>query len=189
VFGVFDDIHRQPKGVGSSARLDFPPYGGLENVGLPGLLPSPGRCPDSGIRGEYTNGRGRTGPWDGPAGRVMGPELKDVLSHGLDRLLSVLVITDDDVEAQNRVTLSALPADENGPIPKVTFKQRPTDRADAAEPRVHGRKAAELLRGAGREKVYRDRLGAADPATSNPRCGWARRSATRRRPARRGRAR
>ena len=39
-------------------------------------------------------------------------------------MLNVLVITDDDVEAQNRVVRSSLPADEQGPIPKVIFKHR-----------------------------------------------------------------
>jgi hypothetical protein len=29
--------------------------------------------------------------------------------HGMNRLLNILVITDEDVEAQNRVVLSALP--------------------------------------------------------------------------------
>ncbi|TCC50917.1 GMC family oxidoreductase [Kribbella capetownensis] len=156
VFGVFGDYTGNPKGVGSSARLDYPPYGGLENVGLPPALAAfAGTLSDSGIRGHYKNGRGRTGPWDGPAGRVMGPELKEVLSHGMDRLLSVLVITDDDVEAQNRVTLSALPADENGPIPKVTFKQRQRTARTLRNREFMARKAAELLRGAGAEKVYR----------------------------------
>ncbi|MFI7062683.1 GMC oxidoreductase [Kribbella sp. NPDC050124] len=156
VFGVFDDYTGNPKGVGSSARLDYPPYGGLENVGLPpALMAFSATLSDSGIRGQYKNGRGRSGPWDGPAGRVMGPELKEVLSHGLDRLLSVLVITDDDVEAQNRVTLSALPADENGPIPKVTFKQRQRTARTLRNREFMARKAAELLRGAGARKVYR----------------------------------
>ncbi|WP_328522381.1 GMC oxidoreductase [Kribbella sp. NBC_00359] len=156
VFGVFDDYTGNPKGVGSSARLDYPPYGGLEKVGLPPALAAfAGTLSDSGIRGQYKNGRGRTGPWDGPAGRVMGPELKEVLSHGLDRLLSVLVITDDDVEAQNRVTLSALPADENGPIPKVTFKQRRRTARTLRNREFMARKAAELLRGAGAKKVHR----------------------------------
>ncbi|HEY0620125.1 MAG TPA: GMC oxidoreductase [Kribbella sp.] len=156
MIGSFDDYTGNPKGVGSSARLDYPPYGGLENVGLPPALSAfAGTLSDSGIRGQYKNGRGKTGPWDGPAGRVMGPELKELMAGGIDKLLTVLVITDDDVEAQNRVTLSALPADENGPIPKVTFKQRKRTARTLKNREFMARKAAELLRGAGAKKVYR----------------------------------
>ena len=156
MIGSFDDYTGNPKGVGSSARLDFPPYGGLENVGLPPALNAfSATLSDSGIRGQYKNGRGKTGPWDGPAGRVMGPELKELMAGGIDHLLSVLVITDDDVEAQNRVTTSALPADENGPIPKVTFKQRKRTPRTLRNREFMARKAAQLLRGAGAKKVYR----------------------------------
>jgi choline dehydrogenase-like flavoprotein len=156
MIGSFDEYTGNPKGVGSSARLDYPPYGGLENVGLPPALSAfAGSLSDSGIRGQYKNGRGKTGPWDGPAGRVMGPELKELMAGGIDKLLTVLVITDDDVEAQNRVTLSALPADENGPIPKVTFKQRKRTVRTLKNREFMARKAAQLLRGAGAKKVYR----------------------------------
>ncbi|MPZ94296.1 MAG: GMC family oxidoreductase [Propionibacteriales bacterium] len=156
MIGSFDDDTGTPKGVGSSARLDFPPYGGLENVGLPPALNAfATTLSDSGIRGQYTNGRGMTGPWDGPAGRLMGPELKELVAGGLDRLLSVLVITDDDVEPDNRVTLSALPADENGPIPKVSFQHRERTARTTRNREFMARKAAELLRGAGAKKVYR----------------------------------
>lgn len=156
LIGSFDDYTGSSKGVGSSARLDFPPYGGLENVGLPPAIQAfSANLSDSGIRGQYTNGRGPTGPWDGPAGRVMGPELKELLAGGIDRLLNILVITDDDVEADNRVTLSALPADENGPIPKVTFRHRQRTDRTLRNREVMARKAAELLRGAGAKKVYR----------------------------------
>ncbi|HEY0472938.1 MAG TPA: GMC oxidoreductase [Kribbella sp.] len=156
MIGSFDEYTGNPKGVGSSARLDYPPYGGLENVGLPPALSAfAGSLSDSGIRGQYKNGRGKTGPWDGPAGRVRGPELKELMAGGIDKLLTVLVITDDDVEAQNRVTLSALPADENGPIPKVTFKQRKRTVRTLKNREFMARKAAQLLRGAGAKKVYR----------------------------------
>ncbi|WP_026454137.1 GMC family oxidoreductase N-terminal domain-containing protein [Saccharomonospora iraqiensis] len=156
VVGSFDEYTGNPKGVGSAARLDFPPYGGLENVGLPPALNGFATAlSDSGIRGEYTNGRGPTGPWDGPAGRLMGPELKDLVAGGLDRLLSVLVITDDDVERDNRVVPSALPADENGPIPKISFPHRERTRRTTRNREFMARKAAELLRGAGARQVYR----------------------------------
>ncbi|SFO89344.1 Choline dehydrogenase [Amycolatopsis arida] len=156
VIGAFDDYTGHSKGVGSSARLDHPPYGGLENVGLPPALTAFSTAlSDSGIRGHYTNGRGPTGPWDGPGGRLPGPELKELLRHGVDRLLAILVITDDDVEPDNRVTLSALPADENGPIPKVVFQHRRRSARTNRNREFMARKAAEVLRGAGARKVYR----------------------------------
>ncbi|HEY8526311.1 MAG TPA: GMC oxidoreductase [Acidimicrobiales bacterium] len=156
VIGRFDEDTGNSKGVGSSARCDFPGYGGLENVGLPPALQAFSfTLSDSGIRGHYRNGRGATGPWDGPAGRVIGPELKDVLAGNADKLLNVLVITDDDVEAQNRVTLSALPADAHGPVAKVQFHQRRRTARTLANREFLVRKAVELLRGAGARAVYR----------------------------------
>ncbi len=156
LIGLFDKDTRSSKGVGSSARVDFPGRGGLENVGLPPALEAfTMGFSDSGIRGQYTNGPDLRGLWDGPAGRMYGEELKDAMINGIDRLLNVLVITDDDVEAQNRVTLSAFPADEHGPVAKVEFHQR------ARSPRTHANReflanqAAKLLRGAGAKKVIR----------------------------------
>jgi choline dehydrogenase-like flavoprotein len=156
VVGRFDEDTGNSKGVGSSARCDFPGRGGLENVGLPPALEAFSlTLSDSGIRGHYGNGRGATGPWDGPAGRLIGPELKEALAGNADRLLNVLVITDDDVEADNRVTLSALPADSNGPAPKVQFHPRQRSARTLANREFLVGKAVELLRGAGARDVYR----------------------------------
>ena len=75
------------------------------------------------------------------------------------------MITDDDVEAQNRVTLSSVfPADEHGPVPKVTFKQRQRSARTLRNREFLANKAAELLRAAGATKVHPHRLAAADPA-------------------------
>ncbi|MDV6013708.1 GMC family oxidoreductase N-terminal domain-containing protein [Haloechinothrix sp. LS1_15] len=156
ITGVFDEPTGSSKGPGSAARLDYPPYGGLENVGLPPALQAfATTLSDSGIRGQYTNGRGMTGPWDGAAGRIMGPEFKDLLDGGLDNLLNVLVITDDDVEPQNRVVPSAFPADEHGPVAKVSFPRRSRSARTNRNREFLARKATELLRGAGARKVYR----------------------------------
>jgi choline dehydrogenase-like flavoprotein len=155
VFGVFDTPTGSSKGVGSSARCDFPGQGGLENVGLPpGLQAFSMNFSDSGIRGAYTNGRGPTGPWDGQAGRILGPDLKRILSH-VDQLLNVLVITDDDVEAQNRVTLSAINADEHGPVAKVEFHARQRSARTLRNREHMAAKAAELVRAAGAREVFR----------------------------------
>lgn len=156
LIGSSDRYTGSSKGVGSSARLDWPGHGGLENVGLPPAIQAfSATLSDSGIRGQYDNGHGVTGPWDGPAGRVIGPELRDLLQGGVDNLLNTLVITDDDVEPDNRVTLSALPADEHGPVPKVVFRQFQRSARTRRNREFLARKAAELLRGAGAKKVYR----------------------------------
>ncbi|NEE02255.1 GMC family oxidoreductase N-terminal domain-containing protein [Phytoactinopolyspora halotolerans] len=156
MIGLFDERTESSKGAASAARADFPGRGGMENVGLtPGLQQFAAVFSDSGIRGHHTNGRAPKGPWDGPAGRMIGPELKDALMNGIDRLLNILVITDDDVEAHNRVTLSALPADEHGPVPKVRFHQRRRSARTLANREFVARKAAEVLRAAGARKVVR----------------------------------
>jgi len=154
--GLFDKDTDSSKGPASAARAEFPGHGGMENIGLgPALQAFAMQLSDSGSRGFYTNGRGMTGPWDGPAGRPIGPELKDALMNGVNRLLNILVITDDDVEAQNRVTLSALPADEHGAVPKVTFQQFNRTARTLANRELLTRKAAQILRGAGARKVFR----------------------------------
>jgi choline dehydrogenase-like flavoprotein len=88
-----------------------------------------------------------TGPWDGRTGRVLGPELKDALLNGINRLVSVLLLTADDVEPDNRVVLSGLPvADEHG---RTRSRRTSADRDHLA------RRATELLRRAGARTVYR----------------------------------
>ena len=154
--GLFDKATDSSRGAASAARAEFPGRGGMENIGLgPALQAFAMQLSDSGARGFYTNGRGFTGPWDGPSGRPIGPELKDALQNGIDRLLNILILTDDDVEAQNRVVLSALPADEHGPVPKVIFRPRNRTARTLANREFLVRKATEILRGAGASKVFR----------------------------------
>lgn len=157
VVGLFNRTTNSSKGAASSARADFPGYGGLENVGLgPAVQAFSMAYSASGVRGQYTNGRGYTGGWDGPAGRVMGPELKDALSNGVDRLLNVLVITADDVQAQNRITRSPImPADEHGPVARPTLDFTARTAQTVARRHHLANRAAEILRGAGATKVYR----------------------------------
>ncbi|GAA2608197.1 GMC family oxidoreductase [Actinomadura fulvescens] len=156
IIGLFDDDIGATKGPGSAARCDFPGRGGLEHIGQPpGLQAFALTFSDSGVRGHYDNGRGTLGPWDGPAGRLIGPELKDAFGNGANRMLTLIVNTDDDVEPQNRVTLSAFPADEHGPVPRVRVARRNRSRR-THENREHiVRRAAELARGAGARRVYR----------------------------------
>ncbi|MBW8483168.1 GMC family oxidoreductase N-terminal domain-containing protein [Actinomadura parmotrematis] len=156
VTGLFDGDTGNSRGPSSAARCDFPGHGALENIGLtPAMQAFVMNMSDSGLRGRYRNGRGLTGNWDGRTGRVAGAELKEVLTHGVDRLLNVLILTDDDVEAHNRVTRSVLPPDAHGPVPKVVFRSRERTRRTLANREFLARKAADLLRGAGAKRVYR----------------------------------
>jgi choline dehydrogenase-like flavoprotein len=155
VVGIFDRYTGNSKGPQSSARTDYPGYGALENVGLgPALQAFTMTFSESGIRGVYDNGRGSTGPWDGPSGRVLGPELKDALCNGIDRMLNVMVVTDDDVLPGNRVTVSSLPVDPNGAPPRVDI-QRVRSARTQRNREFLARRAVELLRGAGARTVYR----------------------------------
>jgi choline dehydrogenase-like flavoprotein len=155
VIGVMPHYTGSSKGPGSSARVDFPGHGGLENVGLPpGLQTYSATFSDGGVNDVYLNGHPKTAGVDGN-GRRVGNALKRLLSD-IDRLLNVLVITDDDVEAQNRVTLSsALPPDEHGPVPRVEFHYRNRTARTQRNREFLVRKAIALLKGAGAKEVYR----------------------------------
>jgi choline dehydrogenase-like flavoprotein len=153
--GLFDEETDSSKGPDSAARADFPGRGGMENVGLgPANEGISVALSDSGIRGAYDAGAGPTGPWDGKAGRPLGAELKEVLGD-VDRLLNVLILTDDDVEAQNRVELSVFPPDEHGPVPRVRMAKRQRSARTRANREFLAARGAELLRAAGARKVIR----------------------------------
>jgi choline dehydrogenase-like flavoprotein len=107
------------------------------------------------MAGYYTNGAPGGPAGSLSVGRRIGKDLRELLRN-VDRLLNVLVITDDDVEAQNRVTLSnQLPADEHGPVPRVEFHQRSRSRRTLANREYLARRAVQLLKKAGAQKIYR----------------------------------
>ena len=155
VIGVMPEYTGSSKGVGSSARADFPGHGGLENVGLPPAIQAfSANFSDAGIDGAYDNGDGFAGGADA-VGRQVGSKLSKLIGN-LDNLLNILVITDDDVEASNRVTLSsAYPPDEHGPVAKVRFDHRNRSARTKANREFVTRKAVDLLRAAGATEVIR----------------------------------
>lgn len=153
--GVFDEYTGNSKGASSAARVDFPGRGALEQVGLPPALEGFAMgFSDSGVRGVYDNGRPLTGSWDGLAGRVYGADLKAVLSD-VDRLVNVLVLTDDDVEPDDRVVRSLFPQDEHGPVPRVRIKGRERSARTLANREFLANRAGEILRAAGARRVLR----------------------------------
>jgi choline dehydrogenase-like flavoprotein len=156
LIGVLPRYTGSSKGPGSAARCDFPGRGGLENVGLPPALQAfSATFSDAGIAGHYDNDVGLSKAGAKTLGRLVGPDLRRALRN-IDRLLNVLVITDDDVEAHNRVTLSTiLPADEMGPVPRVEFHQRARSRRTRRNREYLAKKAARLLKAAGAREIHR----------------------------------
>jgi choline dehydrogenase-like flavoprotein len=157
VIGLMPYYTGSSRGPGSSARCDYPGRGGLENVGLPPALQAfSATFSDSGIAGRYDNGAGVGAAGADSLGRRVGNDLRALLGHGVDRLLNVLVITDDDVEAQNRVSQSTqLPPDEHGPLPRVEVHQRSRSRRTRENRRFLVGEAVRLLRAAGATRVLR----------------------------------
>jgi choline dehydrogenase-like flavoprotein len=77
----------------------------------------------------------------------------------LDRLVNLVVITDDDVQPDNRVTLSSTaPPDEHGLIPQVTLNGRTRTARTRENREFLVARAVQLLRAAGATEVYRMNL-------------------------------
>jgi len=155
VVGVMPGDIGTSKGPGSGARADFPGRGSLEGAGGgPAIVALATNLSDSGMAGLYDNGApvGTAGA-DG-VGRVVGVELKKLLGD-VDRLLPILVITDDDVEARNRVSLSASARDEHGPIARVEVRNRQRSIRTTANREFLAGRAVELARAAGAVAVFR----------------------------------
>lgn len=144
------------RGPGSNARVDFPGYGGMEQfAGTSAFTASSATLSDAGIAGFYDNGVHDQGSGADVVGRLVGPELRAVMSD-IDRILIAIVITDDDVESQNRVTLSsAFPPDEHGQVPRIEVHQRARTARTVRNREFLSRQAVNLLRAAGATRVYR----------------------------------
>jgi len=156
VIGVMPFDTGSSRGPASAARADFPGIGALENVGLPPALQAlTASYSDNGIRGAYDLGLAESGAWTGKPGRMAGTELKETLSN-VNRLLNILVLTDDDVEQRNKVSLSPIfPADEHGRVPRVEIEKRRRSARTVENRRKLADRAARILKAAGATKVIR----------------------------------
>lgn len=159
VVGVLPFDTGSSRGPGSGARVDYPGRGGLMVAGMqPGLQAYGFTLSDAGIAGAYDNGLPGGHQGADSVGRLVGRALKDAMS-GIDRLLNVLVLTDDDVEDQNRVTLSSTaPPDEHGPIPRLELHPRERSARTLQNREFLVARAVELLRAAGATTVHRIQL-------------------------------
>jgi choline dehydrogenase-like flavoprotein len=136
VVGRFARYTGSSKGPTSAARADFPGYGSIEQAGVPPGLQAQGLT-DS----------------EEPGRRLRGTHLKRFLSN-VDRLISIAVITDDDVIPDNRVTLStAMSPDAHGPVARIELRRR-TPRTLANRDFLAAR-AADILRAAGAREIVR----------------------------------
>ena len=143
------------RGPASAARADFPGRGSLEQTGgMPGAAVQFGALTDSGIIGHYDNLTVRSGGAD-EVGRLAGKRHEEFFRN-IDNRLAIAVLTDDDVEMQNRVTLSSIfPSDEHGRIPRVEVNGRGRSARTKANRDFLVGKAVEILRSSGATSVIR----------------------------------
>ena len=136
VVGRFPRYTGSSKGPTSAARADFPGFGSIEQAGVaPGLQAQ-------GLTDSEEPGR-----------RLRGSRLARFLSN-VDRVMSIAVLTNDDVVPENRVALSAaMTPDAHGPIARVELRRR-APRTIANRDYLAAR-AAELLRAAGAKEIVR----------------------------------
>jgi choline dehydrogenase-like flavoprotein len=156
IVGILPHDSGFSRGPASAARADFPGRGSLEGAGSgPAAGALFAALTDSGIIGQYDNGA-PVGPAGADAvGRRAGRALKES-AREIDRLFAVVVITDDDVEGQNRVSLSpSFPADEHGRIPRVEMNGRGRSARTRANREFLAEKAVEIVRAAGGTSVTR----------------------------------
>jgi choline dehydrogenase-like flavoprotein len=156
IVGVFPFDTKSTHGPGSAARADFPGRGSLIQVGLqPAFQAFTFGLSDSGMAGFYGNGSPVGAAGADSVGRLVGTGLKSAMSD-IERGMNILVMTDDDVEAQNRVMLSdTAPPDEHGAIPRVIVRQRNRSARTVANRDFLAGKAVEILRAAGATQVLR----------------------------------
>jgi choline dehydrogenase-like flavoprotein len=155
VAGVFSDYTGSTKGAASAARVDYPGRGSIEQLGTPPALTAANLATSrAGISGYYSNGLEGTKQGADTVGRLVGTDLKSFMAH-IDQTMNILILTDDDVEPQNLVTLSTSQTDEHGPVAKVEVEGRNRSSRTVANRDFLAGEAARILRAAGAVSVHR----------------------------------
>jgi choline dehydrogenase-like flavoprotein len=134
------------KGPTSAARADFPGRGCVQQVGLPPADTAALLAAGNASRRGSTR-RGRS------SGRVVGRDLTRFLAH-IDRLLGVVVITDDAVDPRNRVSLAGLPPDAHGRVPRIDLPAGGRTARSIRNRRFLLQRAAEIVERAGAVAVH-----------------------------------
>lgn len=136
-------------GQTSAARFVYPGLGIIEGFGLsPGFHSS--LLYALGINYNLLHKPGSNDPWD-MKGRVVGQELKEFMLE-YPRTLSLLILTDDEVNQKNGVNLNPILKDEHGHIPVIKYKPSKRDKEKRDKLAII---AADMLRKAGAKKIIR----------------------------------
>jgi choline dehydrogenase-like flavoprotein len=147
VTALFPFETNQSKGPQSAARADFPGRGVLQAIGVP-----PAETAASFAFG-IQSGRPRAGVTRShTSGRLVGRQLERYIAN-VDRLMALVVGTDDDVDARNGVSLSrTLPPDAHGPVPRIDIAVR--TRRSMRNRRFLIARATEILERAGAVAIH-----------------------------------
>ncbi|WP_096437250.1 GMC family oxidoreductase N-terminal domain-containing protein [Alteribacter populi] len=138
----------------SGARLDYPGIGMIESLGnSPGLSAQFLFGFSHAGYDSLNNSNPNEGLWE-KRGRIVGPKLKKAMS-GYRKTLTLLIITEDDVQFQNRVELDPFIKDEHGHVPIVTYTPSKRDEEKRNE---LVKIATEMLRQAGAKEMIRSDL-------------------------------
>ena len=163
VTGIFDektlenilgisDVN-QHLGQTSMARFDYPGLGSLQQSGLSPGLSAAILYSMSGVGYDSLRPPGQNGSWD-IHGRVVGEELKELMAD-YRRTLSIMIMTDDEVNQQNGVSLDPVLKDEHGSVPYISYTPSLRDKQKRDE---LAKIAAEILRQAGARTIIRTDL-------------------------------
>ncbi|TLS49308.1 GMC family oxidoreductase [Paenibacillus antri] len=125
----------------SGGRLDYP---GLGSVMVSGISPGLTASMSFGISEAGYAGTERRG-------RIVGPELQHWMEQ-YRRTLSLAILTDDEVDCRNGISVDPVLKDEHGPVPIVNYV--PTRRSVEKREKLAAI-AVDLLRRAGAKKVHR----------------------------------
>ncbi len=137
-------------GQNAGSRLDIPGLGSVEEFGTsPGIF---SRWLYSSSRKGFAalNPVAPDAPWD-MEGIIAGEPLKEIM-RSYQRTLNILILTDDEVNQSNSITLDPELRDENGFLPVINYQ--PSEE-DARKREQLSAIAAELLRNAGAKTVIR----------------------------------
>ncbi|HVK98278.1 MAG TPA: GMC family oxidoreductase N-terminal domain-containing protein [Dongiaceae bacterium] len=157
VVGIMPFETRSSVGPASAVRADFPGRGSLESFGgMPGSQAALAFLgSEAGIAGMYDLSPTPDTSGADVVGRLVGPQLKDAMSD-IDRLLNIVVLTDDDVSPNNSISISPTqPPDEHGGVPLVTTPSANFTARTQANREFLTRKAVDIVRGAGATTVIR----------------------------------
>lgn len=137
-------------GQTSAARFDYPGVGVIQGLGLSPGLTSSLLFTLSKEGYNFLRKPELEEPWD-VKGRVVGQELKEFMME-YPRTLSFLIITDDEVNQNNGITLDPILKDEHGSIPVIKYQPSKKDQQKRDKLAVI---ATDILKKTGAKKIIR----------------------------------